>query len=463
MKASNIIDSVGSTGSINQVLIKNNSNQLTWGPYNSSKWIQDDTTITPNYDITQVNMGDIKFNFNQFQVREDASGLKINKNTTNNFMKMEQYPTATTMYYDVSQTITDFIKGDEYQGYILEAIPSIPLGGGLDNNKQPYNLNLRVSGYLAMKIGALTGVPPFPLATIYSDVYEFQVTDKFYNNILRLPLKYPDYNKDTGFFDISGTFPNAIYDPQTQFPLKYRIQKWYNPDQGEPLNRYLQLEHNSTFDMNISFTERGIQNRTTFKGDLVADDIYGTIHSSSLSNSFSNYSGAISLGNTINFQTQDETLKVGNNTILLDGRRNSIGIATSTPTHTLHINKNVSPAFRVGDFLYCDSLNNNLRLYGSIKPDHIKDKNNTNGTINQVLTADVSGYPMWTNFDLSLNNFYTKTQIDTSINTLLLKPTQIQDVSNNIGSAGQILSSTGSSIKCLITIVTGKQIGRAHV
>jgi hypothetical protein len=215
----------------------------------------------------------------------------------------------------------------------------------------------------------------------------FEVLDTYYNVLCRQVLTGDNYpsNQTPSPFTIEQTF--AVNVNSTTFPYVLHYRK---------PNTQISLEDAITT-FKFSYNAQNIVKTMTVNGSLYADDIYGRIHNASLQETFSNFNTTLGLGgaNAIKMNGVDETIKIGNQTILIDGKRNTIGIATENPTHTLHINKNVSPAFRVGDFLFCDSLNDNLRLFGSVKPDYIKDRLNSTGATGAFLSTEDNGLLRW--------------------------------------------------------------------
>jgi hypothetical protein len=128
-------------------------------------------------------------------------------------------------------------------------------------------------------------------------------------SVTELKLTGGNYNRDNGTFSLNLLTNSIDFDPWTRYPLNVRVRKY---------TTQLQLQ-SAVFDVTIQYNIPVEKKRFQFNGDIIANDFYGTVHSSSLQSSFTNYNSTLSLGDnsSIQMNAMDEVLKVGKNNFKL--------------------------------------------------------------------------------------------------------------------------------------------------
>lgn len=424
IKPKYIKDISNNTGSNSQIL-STTSNGIKWIdlPADSSNWTYTggdaggvgQTITNKNSSVVDIS-GSLKTNtivMKNYTQRADNNNNLIIDLSNQEFLKLEESlqpfeQTITGTSFTIPYNDRNSQQANTYSTYMI-APSNFPTTG-----TQTIYITMKTTGNVSncYNTGPDSRTCELPIPKIDNAMW-FEFLDGGLNLLCRQILNGEDYNSNTSYspFSIEDTFAVDVTSSTFPYVLHYR----------KP-NTQISLE-NAVTTFTIRYYSEEPVKLMTLNGDMYANNYYGLIHPASLKDSLINC----------------DNVKVGSNTIFLDGLNNKIGVSTSTPQACLDISQNVSNAMKIGDCLFVDTSNNIVSVNGDLSANNVYNKTQVDLSLNNKLNTST--------FNSTIANYYNKTQIDTSINTLNIKPTLIQDVSNNTGTSGQILSSTGNSIK----------------
>ena len=438
IKPTYIKDISNNTGTNSQIL-SSTTNGIKWVdlPTDTNNWTKNNNTIVNNNSSIVDVSGELKTNTivmkNYRQIADNNNNWIINK-SGQEFLKLEESLQPFEQTISGTSFTIPFIdrvsqSASTYSTY-MNTPTNFPAG------TQTIYITLKTTGYISncTDTGTNSRSCELPVPKIDNAMW-FEFLDGGLNLLCRQILNGDDYhsNISSSPFSIEDTFAVEVNSITFPFVLHYR----------KP-NTIVSLDDAITTYTIRYFSEEPVKTMT-LSGDMYADNYYGLIHPASLKDSL----------------IACDNVKVGSNTIYLDGLNNKIGVSTSTPQACLDISQNVSNAMKIGNFMFVDSSNNIVIVNGDISANNIYNKTQVDLSLTEVSNR-VNEKLNTSTFNSTIANYYNKNQVDLSFaqinNAVLLTNNQtiggtktfsspiIADVSGSITRATNISGGSAGSI-----------------